>query len=83
MAEYESIETISDCMPFIRKYEQSDHNGSIAQTKAKVAMLRNQTIRFRELLGEGDDSHCGLVVLVKDKVVQIETMVGLKHIKRK
>jgi len=80
MAEYESLETISACMPFIRKYEQSDHNGFIAQTKAKVAALQNQTVRFREQLEEGDDSHCGLVVLVKNKVVQIETMVGLKYI---
>jgi hypothetical protein len=81
MAEYESLETISDCMLFIRKYEQSDHNRFIAQTKAKVATLRNLTIRFREQLEEGDDSYCGLVVLVKNKVVQIETMVGLKYIK--
>ena len=82
MAEYESLEAISDYMSFIRKYEQSDHNDFIAQTKAKVATLRNLTIRFREQLEKGDDSHCGLVVLVKNKVVQIETMVDLKHIKR-
>ncbi|QJR82141.1 hypothetical protein CA267_015980 [Alteromonas pelagimontana] len=82
MAEYESLETISDYMFFIRKYEQSDHNGFIAQTKAKVAALRDRTVQFREQLEEGDDSHCGLVVLVKDKVVQIETMIGLKYIKR-
>ena len=44
MAEYESLEAISDYMSFIRKYEQSEHNDFIAQTKAKVATLRNQIV---------------------------------------
>ena len=37
---------------------------------------------YRNSLSEGQDSHCGLVVEVKDKVVSVETMVGLKFFKR-
>lgn len=37
---------------------------------------------YRSSLSEGQDSHCGLVVEVKDKVIRVETMIGLKFFKR-
>ena len=37
---------------------------------------------FRAELSEGQDSHCGLIVEVKDKIVNVQTMAGLMFIKR-
>ncbi|WP_462167604.1 hypothetical protein [Pseudoalteromonas sp. GB43] len=47
--------------------------------KRKAFQARVQS--FRANLAEGDSSHCGLVVEVKEKIVRIESIEGLKYIK--
>jgi len=37
---------------------------------------------FRTTVSEGDDSHCGLVIEVKDKVIKVQTAVGEYWLKR-
>lgn len=54
-----------------RLYEDQKRQKFIANVKS-----------YRNSLSEGQDSHCGLIVEVKDKVVRVETMVGLKFFKR-
>lgn len=54
-----------------RLYEEQQRQKFIANVKS-----------YRNSLSEGQDSHCGLIVEVKDKVVRVETMVGLKFFKR-
>tara|TARA_Y100001956_G_C4121878_1_gene187889 strand:- start:343 stop:1785 length:1443 start_codon:yes stop_codon:yes gene_type:complete len=54
-----------------RLYEKQQRQKFIANIKS-----------YRNSLSEGQDSHCGLIVEVRDKVVRVETMVGLKFFKK-
>ncbi|QDG38786.1 hypothetical protein FJN14_10135 [Alteromonas mediterranea] len=54
-----------------RLYDQQQRQKFIANIKS-----------YRNSLSEGQDSHCGLIVEVKDKIVRVETMVGLKFFKK-
>ena len=44
--------------------------------------LEESAVIFRAKVAEGDGSHCGLVIEVKDKVVKVQTAVGEYWLKR-
>jgi hypothetical protein len=48
----------------------------------KENAFKNKVLNYREKLSSGNDSHCGLVVDVKDNVVLVQSMVGSVWIKR-
>ena len=53
-----------------------------AEQKRKMEQFISVVTNFRAELSEGQDSHCGLIVEVKDKIVNVQTMAGLMFIKR-
>ncbi len=71
------------------KAEAQAKSESRAQTQkrqshdeAAALLLMQRTAEFRDKLAEGDDSHCGLVIEVKSKVVKVQTMTGVSWLKR-
>ncbi|WP_420590335.1 cell envelope integrity protein TolA [Bacterioplanoides sp.] len=62
---------------------QENERKRLARVKAEaLAAKRKRAIAFREQLQEGDESHCGLVVEVKSKVVMVQSVIGQVWIKR-
>lgn len=82
---------------FINRFSSHDPLGYVERAKDTLSELREkaeQEVRrnemlalkseittYRENLKSGDDSHCGLVIEVKETVVMIQTMVGQSWIK--
>jgi hypothetical protein len=53
----------------------------LVEAKRREA-LKNLIVSYRKNLSSGDDSHCGLVIEVKNKVVQVQTMGGPSWLKK-
>ncbi len=52
------------------------------KVKSNDNLLEERALAFRAAVSEGDDSHCGLVVEVRDKVVKVQTQMGEHWLKR-
>lgn len=60
--------------------QKRTHDEQIRQQQENL--LKKKISSYRQRLASGDDSNCGLVVEVKENVVQIQSMEGAVWIKR-
>jgi hypothetical protein len=78
---FKNISTMSDLKLFINDYQYSDPAALVGTAKRKLQDMQNEVSSFRKSISIGDDSNCGLIVEVKENIVQVETMIGLKYLK--
>ncbi len=85
--DYKSASSLFDYEKFITKYNRFnfDPKSYIKKLENKIFIIKKNAFiarvkAFRKSLSEGDVSHCGLVVNVRDKLAQVQTMNGLHFI---
>jgi len=82
VAEFKKLMTIESYLTFVKKYNSTDYANKVGAAQTAIKRIEAQIGHFRQNLSAGDDSQCGLVVEVSDKLARIETMIGLKYLKR-
>jgi hypothetical protein len=66
-----------------RADRRTQEQKELSSNKPDAPLLVENVEAFRANLSEGDDSHCGLVIEVKSKVVKVQTVSGVHWLKRK